>query len=80
MSHVEASGVKEVEIDEDFYWSIPPETRYSPYEDPGEPTLGQLSDDLSELRAMANGQKDVVGYGLVWLASILRRLGEKQIG
>jgi hypothetical protein len=78
--HAQDCGVDEVEIDEDFYWSIPPERRYLPYEEPGEPTMGQLSDDLTELRAIASGEKEPVNYGFVWLSAILRRIGEKLVG
>lgn len=80
LSHLEETGTTEFEIEEDYYWSVPPADRYSPYEEPKELTLGQLSDDLEELRAIRDGEKEPVGYALVWLAAVLSRVGEMSKG
>ena len=80
LQHVEQSGQKEFEIAEDFYWDIPAEKRYAPYEEPKELTMGQLSDDWSEVTQMVSGNREPVAYGLVWLAAVLRRVGEKVVG
>ena len=80
LRHLDESGQKEFEIAEDFYWDVPAEKRYSPYDEPKELTIGQLSDDWSEVARMAGGNREPVAYGLVWLAAVLRRVGEKAIG
>jgi len=80
LQHLEESGQKEFEITEDFYWDVPADKRYEPYEEPKELTVGQLSDDWSEVTHMVNGDRELVAYGLVWLASVLRRIGEKAVG
>jgi len=76
LSHLESSGVTEVEIAEDFYWDVPAAKRYDQYDEPKEHTVGQLSDDMMEVKRMVDGDAPPVGYGLVWLAAILRRVGE----
>lgn len=76
LSHLEDHGAKSVTLSEDYYWNVPAAVRYDRYEEPKELTVGQLSDDMAELTRMINGERPIVGYGLVWLAAILRRLGE----
>ena len=76
LSHIESHSGKTVTLSEDYYWNVPAAIRYDPYEKPKEHTLGQLSDDMAELTRMINGERPIIGYGLVWLAAILRRLGE----
>jgi hypothetical protein len=80
LRHLEESGQKEFEIAEDFYWDVPADKRYGPYEEPKEHTMGQLSDDWSEISQMITGNREPVAYGLVWLAAVLRRVGEKAVG
>jgi hypothetical protein len=75
-SHLEDKGIDLVTISEDYYWDVPMAIRYDRYEEPSEHTIGQLSDDINELNRMLAGTRPTVGYGLVWLAAILRRIGE----
>jgi hypothetical protein len=72
---VESNGAA-VEILDDFYWDVPGKHRYQVYEPPAELTVGQLTDDWSELRRIGCGEVDALPYALVWAASILRRIGE----
>lgn len=74
--HLEECGQNEVEIAEDYYWEVAASGRYNPYEEPEAHTLGQLSDDWSELLQIASGAREPTAYGLVWLAAVLRRVGE----
>lgn len=76
ISHLEESNVKTIDIAEDFYWDVPAAGRYDNYEEPKQHTIGQLSDDILELKRMLAGDTPPVGYGLVWLAAVLRRVGE----
>jgi hypothetical protein len=59
-----------------FPKTFPTDQRYDRYDEPREHTIGQLSDDLRELKLMIDGHRPMVGGGLVWLAAILRRIGE----
>lgn len=67
----------EINVGEDYYWEIPESARYNPYKKPDELTLGQLSDDWSELRKLLTQDRQPVGLDFVWLASILRKIGWK---
>jgi hypothetical protein len=73
--HLERTGHAEIEVDSDYYWSIPKEKLYSVYENPSDFTVGQLSEDWENVRAIGAGRKDPIAYGLVWLSTILRFVG-----
>ncbi len=76
LRHLEACGVESIDISEDFYWEVPQELRYDQYDAPKQLNVGQLSDDVYELKRLINGDAPLMGLGLVWLSSILRRIGE----
>lgn len=78
--HLEGSGIEVVEIPVDYYWFIPAPEVYDPYIEPTELTLGQLSFDWTELLAVLEGDRPILGYHLVWLASLLRAVGEQVKG
>ncbi|MFY0583638.1 hypothetical protein ACN28S_63430 [Cystobacter fuscus] len=79
--HLERTGRTEIEVTEDFYWSIPEKLLYSVYSPPPESelTMGQLSDDWNELTEIASGKSPPLAYALVWLSSILRFIGTKLV-
>lgn len=55
--HLEQSGHAEIELESDYYWSVPTEQLYSVYEEPTDLTIGQLSDDQRELASIRAGAK-----------------------
>ncbi|HYX37724.1 MAG TPA: hypothetical protein VE954_31875 [Oligoflexus sp.] len=77
--HLEHRGHSSLTIESDFYWSIPQEQLYDTYADPKNFTQGQLSDDWSELQSILKGEKEPLGFALVWLASVLRKIGEDTV-
>lgn len=79
LAHLEQTGRKVIEVDEDYYWSIAAEQRYDAYKQPDDLGIGQLSDDWAEVAAIAHGDKEPAGYALVWLAAVLRAVGERAI-
>lgn len=61
-----------VRIRRDFYWHIPAETKYFVYSEPGELTIGQLSDDLERTRGLLYSETAGVPIeALGWLGRIL---------
>jgi hypothetical protein len=77
MSHAVRVSGPEIEISNDAFWSIPAATVYNVYSEPQELTIGMLSESWSHLEAMADRKAGVVGYGMVWLAEILRAIGDE---
>ena len=66
-----------VTLERDLFWELLPEQRYDLGHEPAEHTIGQLSESWAQLVAMADDPDRVVGYGLVWLADVLRALGQQ---
>ncbi len=79
LKRLEERGKESVDLEKDFYWHVPTAAWSDPYNEPKELTMGQLSDDLSELRRIASGEADPLGYAAVWLAAILRAVGENEV-
>ena len=80
LNHLEETVGSEVEISEDYYWDVAVEQRYDKVDDPTKFTVGQLSSDIEEVLRLADGTKEPLNYGLVWLAQVLRRIGESKPG
>lgn len=79
LQHVKEKGIESINVEADYYWNIPKEQLYNPYEQPSVLDLGQLSDDWYELRKIQHAEKEPIGYHLVWFAAILRVIGENLI-
>lgn len=79
LSHMDANGHSDIEISADYYWDVPQAVRYDCYQEPTKFDLGQLSDDWAELKKIQDGEADPISYALVWLSSILRRVGETSV-
>jgi hypothetical protein len=69
-----------VEVPDVHYWSIPAALRQDPYREPTEFTIGQTSEDVRELQRIAEGVAAPFSVGLVWLAAVLREIGDAQGG
>ena len=69
----------EIELNNDYYWDISMEEIYNPYTEPKNISLGQLSDDLDEIKRLLHSD-DAIAYDLKRFANILKALGiENQI-
>ena len=77
--HLDRTGRSSIEIEKDYYWSISDLDAYDMSSQPATLNIGQLSDDWAEVLAISKGEKDAIGYGLVWFASVLRAAGEQAI-
>jgi hypothetical protein len=70
-------GIDRIELEADYYWQIPADVRYDRPDQPRELLMGQLSEDLQFVTELHDGSRPPVTYGFVWIASILRYIGEK---
>ncbi len=78
LKHVEETAGATVELDKDMFWSVPSPELYDVYATP-ELTVGQLSESWASLQAMDSGEGPSVSYGLVWLADVLRAIGQELV-
>src|SRR6476659_5202373 len=79
LTHLRSSNLDSVELGVDFYWNMPKAAKYDPYYEPTSLTVGQLSDDWAELQRILSGEREPLAHHLVWLAAILRAVGEKVV-
>ena len=73
LSKLKENSGEEIEISNDYYWSILDDELYNPYEKPTDLTLGQLSDDLEEIKRLINSD-DAIMYDLKRLAVIFKAI------
>ena len=76
LDHLEKNGVTSIELEEDYYWEIPKNQVYNMHKDPKKLSIGQLYEDMEFLNNILKGRDEPIGYGLVWISSILRYIGE----
>ena len=65
-------------LQHDGYWSLGRDERRAIYEEPVGHSIGLLSECLDNLRGMSAAD-DVLSYGFVWLAEVLRTVGEEVV-
>ncbi|MFD4669895.1 hypothetical protein ACFWNN_09180 [Lentzea sp. NPDC058450] len=71
------AGEQVVRIDEEAFWSVPRDQAYEMNSEPSELTIGMLSESWAHLERMLSDPDSAVGYGFVWLADVLRALGDE---
>ncbi|MFI9227728.1 hypothetical protein [Streptomyces rimosus] len=64
-------------VDKEAFWSIPSNEAYEAYSEPQELTIGMISESWDRLEDMLSDPDRVVGYGFVWLAEVLRAIGDE---
>ncbi len=79
LTHVETSHGAVIPLDADYFWSIPPDQRGDVTAEPDEFTIGQLSESLEHLERILGDPSQGVSYALVWLADVLRAVGEATV-
>jgi len=73
---LKSRGIDEISLLADFYWNIPSEAIYEPYNEPPQLDIGQLEDDYLSL-LNARDRKKLTGHNLKDLAALLRYISEK---
>ena len=75
LDYLERNAGQEIVINKEAFWSIPSENRYDMCHQP-ELTIGVTSESWGNLASMVDGDSELVGYGMVWLAQVLHALGD----
>ena len=79
VQHLKQQSVQP-KLSDDYYWEISEEERYDPTKNPTDLSLGQLSEDWDRIQQILRGDAPPIGYALVWVASLLRRIGSTNVG
>ncbi|MGY1649843.1 hypothetical protein [Geodermatophilus sp. SYSU D01119] len=76
LRHVREVAGDEVRLPVDSFWSLFPQQLYDVERPATSQSLGSLDDCLHQLeRIAADHPDDLVPYGMVWLADVLRAVG-----
>lgn len=75
LQHIEEVEGREIQVEHDYFWSIPAENIYDIYHEPRNFTIGQLSESVGHLQEFVANSEGVIPYGLVWLSDVLRAVG-----
>jgi len=79
MRRIAETAGDSVSLEQDYFWSISPDSLYNVYEEPGELGVGQLSESWQHLESLLKDESDAaIPYHLVWLADIIRAIGHEQ--
>lgn len=65
-----------VELDHDYFWSLPAGAMFDVSDPPASPSVGQVSESIDFLR---NRQGGHLSYELVWIADVLRAVGAQVV-
>lgn len=69
-------GIHKISLDDDFYWNIPSDLLYDPYNKPNQFDMGQLSEDYDFL--LNSIEKNIIINGdLRKLSYLLRYIADK---
>ncbi|WP_167151225.1 hypothetical protein [Streptomyces sp. MBT27] len=71
------AGEQTLEINKEAFWSVPSDQAYEIYNEPRDLTVGMISESWGHLEDMLSDPDRVVGYGFVWLAEVLRAIGDE---
>jgi len=79
LRHVEASAGNAVTLEHDYFWSVPGDELYDVPNEPSTLTIGQLSESWQHLEGLLTDEGRAVGYHLVWLADVIRAIGQTTV-
>lgn len=77
LDHAKEAHGESINVEADLYWFVPEGLLSDPDVEPKELTLGSLDEDWSEVAAIGRGEKEPLGYALVWASSVLRAAGDR---
>ncbi|MFE2163911.1 hypothetical protein ACFXB3_02330 [Streptomyces sp. NPDC059447] len=76
LRHIEASAGPTATLREDLFWSVPVDQLYNVGSEPRGLTIGQLSESWQHLEDLLAHRDRAVGHHLVWLADVIRAIGQ----
>lgn len=79
LDHLEAVRGEVVEVPDGAFWAIPADARRDVYTEPQDFTIGQVGESWGNVLSAVNATDASVSYGLVWLADVLREIGERTV-
>ena len=78
LARVAVNGI--VRVDRDAFWAVPSQDAYDIYREPSELTIGMVSESMANISALLLEPDRAIDHGLVWLAEVLRAVGDEVSG
>lgn len=78
LDHVKATYGDTIELESDYFWSIPDKAKYDVYTKPDELTVGQVSEVNEHLAKLAQPAQDVATYQLRWFAQLFDAIAHEK--
>lgn len=76
INQLKSNGIHEISFDDDYYWNVPSDLLYDPYNQPKELDIGQLSEDYEFLLSSIKNDC-IVNADLRKLSHLLRYIADK---
>ena len=73
---IKTRGVENVELRQNFYWTVPTEQLYDVKNDLKQPDVGSLYDDWEFVQSLTQDTTEPVAFQLTEVAPLLRYIGE----
>lgn len=70
LDHLKSTYGNTIELESDYFWSIPDNAKYDVYNKPTELTIGQVSEVCEHLDKLAQPGQDAATYQLRWFAQL----------
>jgi hypothetical protein len=78
LDHVRATYGDAIELESDYFWSIPDNAKFDVYNKPADLTIGQVSEVCEQLAKLAaSGQGDTT-YQLRWFAQLFEAIAHEK--
>lgn len=76
VQHLEDTERTVFRAEVDYYWDVPTDTRYDNYDKPVEFTIGQISEEIRDVKKVAADDSEPIGDDLRCIGVVLRLIGE----
>lgn len=74
LDHVRDTYGDTIELESDYFWSIPDSEEFDVYNKPEELTIGQVSEVWKQLAGLAASPDNVATYQLRWFAQLFEAI------
>jgi hypothetical protein len=78
LDHVQATYGDTIELESDYFWSIPDKAKFDVYTPPAELTVGQLPEVYEQVTKLAQPGQDLSTYQLRWFAPLLEAIAHEK--
>lgn len=78
LDHVQATYGDTIELESDYFWSVPEDAKFDVYTKPAELTVGQVSEVCEHLTRLGEPGRDVATFQLRWFAQLFEAIAHEK--